>query len=499
VFYHLGDGFLCFATEMKGLWALPDVPRALYEPGLAVNFLRVWHRRPAGQTKFEGIRGLPAATLLTFEADGRAHERRYWTPQAGAAHLGRDEAYYRRAYRAVLDEAVACRVRRATRPCGLLLSGGFDSAAIAGLAKPPVGRLIGAASVLVDPEAKGPLSARRWVEFCRRNMPHLDVRYVTRRGRSVFSNLERTLVGCDGQMSVDRYVSDELYETVAAAGARVVMNGEGGDYTLNPRPPFPIARLLALGRLRTFAAELIACKRAAADVSWPRFLWRQLLAAFTPTVLRRAIGRIRAAEPAFRAEDAINAAFAEHAAARWPEAPAPKASFRRPRVNLLIRLRQAQCKPTLGGILPGEHGLSLTWPFHDKRVVELALAIPEDLYFRNGRDRYLARAALADVLPPEFQDRSSANIPLNPDLMRMTRENEARIFEEIERMRRNPQLIRYFDFDRMRTMLARELAREPHLRRGAGISLALRGLLWALHIEWFLGGNAQGGAETPRP
>jgi hypothetical protein len=37
------------------------------------------------------------------------------------------------------------------------------------------------------------------------------------------------------------------------------------------------------------------------------------------------------------------------------------------------------------------HGLEFTQPFHDERVVEFGLAIPEALYFKNGKTRYLAR------------------------------------------------------------------------------------------------------------
>ncbi len=487
VFFHHGDQFFAFASEMKGLWALPDIPRALCEPALAASFLRLPHRR-GGQTKFQSISGLPGATVMTVDADGSTRQWRYWTPRPAPEHLGRDEAYYPEAYRAVLGEAVACRVRRTTRPCGLLLSGGFDSAAIAAMARPPAGRLIAAASTLEDPGASGPMSARRWVDLCGRDMPHLDVRYVTRQGRSIFSGLERAFVAGDGQMSVNRYVNDELYAAVAAAGARVVMDGFGGDYTLNPRGHFPVARLLATGRLADFMSELRA-RRRVTGVSWLRCVWREVVLPFAPETVRRAIRRIRAGEPLFDSEDPIESGFAREAAA-WSEDNAPKSSVRDPGAVRMRLLERLQDQPYLGGFLPGAHGLVLTEPFHDKRVVELALAIPEDMHFRNGHDRRLARTALSDLLPPEFQTRSSANIPLIPDLRRMALENEARMLEEIERLGRNPRLTRYFDFDKMRRTLRRELRRDPRRRRGSGLRQAMRGLLLALQIEWFLGGNA---------
>jgi len=77
-----------------------------------------------------------------------------------------------------------------------------------------------------------------------------------------------------------------------------------------------------------------------------------------------------------------------------------------------------------------------------------------------------------------------------PDLVAMARENVPRMREEIARLEKNTQLTRYFDFGKMRRTLDRELARDPRKRRGDGLRRAMRGLLWALHFEWFLGGNA---------
>ncbi len=51
-------------------------------------------------------------------ADGAVLQRRYWTPQADPAHVGKDEAYYIEAYRRVLGEAVACRCAALRRRLG---------------------------------------------------------------------------------------------------------------------------------------------------------------------------------------------------------------------------------------------------------------------------------------------------------------------------------------------------------------------------------------------
>lgn len=58
----------------------------------------------------------------------------------------------------------------------------------------------------------------------------------------------------------------------------------------------------------------------------------------------------------------------------------------------------------------------LTRPFHDPRVVELGLALPASLHFREGRERWLARTVFADILPPELLARPPGNDQEEPDL-----------------------------------------------------------------------------------
>jgi asparagine synthase (glutamine-hydrolysing) len=151
---------------------------------------------------------------------------------------------------------------------------------------------------------------------------------------------------------------------------------------------------------------------------------------------------------------------------------------------LLCRL---QDNPTLGGILAGAHGLEFTQPFHDKRVVELALAIPQELYSGDGKQRYLARTALADLYPAEFQTRLPGNIDRMPDFMGMAKQIEPQILAEIDRLEKSPTLSRYFDFPRMRRMLIQRPRdqRDPEFR----VRQVARAFLYARYMEWFTRDN----------
>jgi asparagine synthase (glutamine-hydrolysing) len=487
LFYHCGAGFLAFATEIKGLWALADVPRELSEAGIARRLVAD-PGDELGATLFEGIEALPGGSTLTVGAHGAVARHRYWSPHAANVHLGRDEAYYRQAYRDILAEAVACRVRRATRPAALLLSGGFDSAGIAALAAPALGarKLVAVASVLPEGRQDGGPSARQWVEFCQRDMPHLDVRHVTREGADILASAVRLSLAMDRPASPNTYALDAVCRAAAAAGARVLMDGYGGDYTLNPRGGRPLARFLLSGRLATFWREFTAQRRWRAESLWTSFK-RDVLLSFAPRRLVQARARYRSGLPASGPIFPLAPALVEAATAAGLT---PLGEQRRPdatqlRAIALSTLRGVQDSPTLGGVIFGAHRLELTQPFHDKRVVELALAIPEDLYFKDGRPRHLARTALADLYPPEFQSPSPGNIPFIADYAEMIGRIEPGLIAEIDRLEQNPRLASYFDFARMRRMLAQGPRDRRFGEAGYRLRQAARTFLCAHYIDRF--------------
>jgi asparagine synthase (glutamine-hydrolysing) len=326
------------------------------------------------------------------------------------------------------------------------------------------------------------------VELCRRDMPHLDVRFATRSGRSIFSTLPPP--DADGAGSVNRYVNDEMFQVAASAGARVIMDGYGGDYTLNPRGYRPVARLLAMGRFKDFLPEFVAQARAERMPLW-RSAWSHVLSAFVPSGLQGFRARLAGGNPLSGPTEPINRAFARRMrrdrAGRKTSRPAPR--LINARINIERTLRRLQNQETPGGTLCARHGLEFTQPFHDKRVVELALAIPEDLYFRGGRPRYLARTALADVLPAEFQTRSWRNTWLIPDLMQMAAAQEPVMLAEIDRLQAIPRLVAYFDFARMRRMVVQRPSDARNPWAPSRVRSGMRALIWALHAEWLVRDN----------
>jgi asparagine synthase (glutamine-hydrolysing) len=131
---HLGDTFV-FGSELKVLFAHPEVPRAFDPAGL---FHQLMQTTVPGTTAFSEIRQVPPGHVVRVRRhDGRleVEQRRYWDmpfPEAGGhADLSDGEAI--EAVRSGLLEAVQLRLE-ADVPVGCYLSGGIDSCSILGLA-----------------------------------------------------------------------------------------------------------------------------------------------------------------------------------------------------------------------------------------------------------------------------------------------------------------------------------------------------------------------------
>jgi asparagine synthase (glutamine-hydrolysing) len=139
LFVHEAGGALAFASEPAALLANPRIERRV--DAQAVRECLRYRYVPGARTLYEGIRRLAPGAYLLWQF-GRSRESRYWTPpdrEARAERAGEAQAPRAagaepvQAFIAELDEAVRMRVAEAASP-GVLLGGGFDSAALLALA-----------------------------------------------------------------------------------------------------------------------------------------------------------------------------------------------------------------------------------------------------------------------------------------------------------------------------------------------------------------------------
>ncbi|GAA0328272.1 asparagine synthase-related protein [Sphingomonas oligophenolica] len=489
LFYHHGEGLFVFATEVKALWAVEGVPRRLSEDAIGRRLLLAVDRAP-GETFFERITALPNATLLRVSSSGIATRRIYWEPRAAREHLGRDEAYYLQAYRRIVEEAVACRVRRLIRPPALCFSGGFDSGSIAALAGPIAAaqgrKIIAIASVLEEGGQRPAVRDARAAVEAFRASPFLDLHYYVRgEDETVFDDLETSFDTTHNTVGT-LYVRRGLYRIAAAVGARLVMDGHGGDYTVNVRPGSPLGRMLRRGQFRRFVREFRMRMQVTGDPAL-RLLRNDVLPALVPL---RAIAAVLTLRHGFVPTWRRSAIAAPFASALFASGAVDPSRLRgaypvhnRWRARWLHLLRKSAAAPPVQQTLAAAHGLEFTRPFHDKRVVELGLALPESVQFRDGLERYLARHALADILPEQLLARGPGNDAEDPDLFRMAKSSAPAALAEAKRLDRDGRLSRYVDLDRLEAMIANadEASRPDHHR----LMVANLTITLARFVAWF--------------
>ncbi len=130
LYYKLTPERLLFGSEIKVVLAhggiRPEFNRAVLPEYLAFGYLS------GEETFYSGITKLPPGHTMTVERNGKPDIQRYWDLDASKPHESRDESYYVRSYRELLEGAVESHLMSDV-PLGVFLSGGVDSSAVAAL------------------------------------------------------------------------------------------------------------------------------------------------------------------------------------------------------------------------------------------------------------------------------------------------------------------------------------------------------------------------------
>ena len=126
-------GRFVFASEYKALLALATVDARPNRDAIQVLQSTKWTK--PGETCLAGIYPVAPGTTLTIDA-GRMSMRRYWNIPVAVQHD--DEERHAAALREVFLDTLRCQTERYAR-VGISLSGGLDSAAVAGGARHVIG------------------------------------------------------------------------------------------------------------------------------------------------------------------------------------------------------------------------------------------------------------------------------------------------------------------------------------------------------------------------
>lgn len=407
LFYAQFGGRLAFASEVKSLFTLPDLPRRLDLEGLASTFT-YWSVLPP-KTVFEGVLSLPPGHFMTVDAAG-LRIARYWDWRfPDELPAPRPEGECAEELRALLIDAVRLQLRSDV-PVGAYLSGGLDSSIITTIIRRHTDTPLRSFSLTFDDpefdESKHQLelAAHLGNQHSALACSHSDIANAF--ARAVWHAEAPLVRTAPAPMML-------LADSVRAAGCKVVLTGEGADEVFGGYDIFKEAKV------RRFMARA------------PNSAWRGRILERLYPYLRSSPGAGKAfTERFFRAGlDQIGEPWFAHIPRMTttrrtlqfmrPEVQAavrawdPAAALRR---NLpegidgwlpLGRDQYVEAHTLMSGYLLSSQGdrmamaasVEARFPFLDHRVIEFANRLPPQLKLRGLAEKYILKKAMQRDLP----------------------------------------------------------------------------------------------------
>lgn len=425
-YYHHSPNLFVFASEIKALFRLPEVPRRLNEVRVA-DHLTGFFEDPT-ITFYQGIYRLPPANYITIGLDGEVHLQTYWSLDPHREiRLGSDEAYAE-AFREIFTEAVHCRLRSA-HPVGFALSGGLDSSSIACTARristggdnQPLHTFSAIFPGLAEEDLHR-IDERHYIKAVLASggfEPH----YVYADRISPFVDLDRIFWHMDEvPFAPNLSMHWGLLQAAQQQGMRVFLDGIDGDETVSHGWEY-LADLTRSGRWRTLLVEAKASSQRLGDSGQPRkIIWQHGVKPLIPESiinLRRVLRGDK--HPAWAFSNAIDPDFARRIGLKkrvQDLLPGGSNLVRTAREKHWEALNSATIPLALEWLdkISAAFSLQMRFPFFDRRLMEFCLALPPEQKLSQGWPRVILRRAMADILPEDIRWRyTKANF--NPSIL----------------------------------------------------------------------------------
>lgn len=427
LFYTEVDGQLIFASEIKGLLQHPDVPRRVDLEGL--DQVMTFPGPVSPRTLFEGIRSLPPGFSLIAEGGG-IRTAPYWDlpfPRSSDVASPPLEAAAEELERLLLISVE--RRLQADVPIGFYVSGGLDSALIAGMVRKLTGDIHDSFSVRFSDDALDEGAHQRLV------VDHVGSRHheVTFDAAACGMDLRRAVFHAEAPLK-------ESYDTCSMAlsgkvhdtGLKVILSGEGADELLGGYAGY------GLDELRTSVAVPELEELLEQEL-------RQRLWGATDFVYERNYASHRDTRLALYSES-LRSRFDGFDCTRGPMFDTARLGA----MHSFHRRSYLDCKLRLADHLLADHGdraayansVEARFPYLDTDVVSFVASLSPSLFLRDDGEKALLRIVAGKYVPNAIARRSKFAFvaPASPSILRDS--------DKTIRALLDPELIRkqgYFD------------------------------------------------------
>lgn len=425
-FYYASEQVFAFASEIKALFQLPEVPKALNEKRVA-DYLTLM-LFDAEMTFYEQILRLPPAHCLTVSQQ-RVEISPYWSLDPDVElQLDSDQAYADQ-FQSIFAEAVRCRLRSAV-PVGTMLSGGIDSSSITCMAAQLKKEAQETTKLPTFSAVFNEITASDEQEFINAvvHQREIDPHYVQGDQLGPWTDYQQLLAQQDEPLfACNLHLTRVLYQTAHNQSVRVLLDGFDGDQAVSHGIGY-LRTLAKAGQWLKLWREMSGfCRSFGYDV-WP--LYRSYLNKFgvnpflKKTKITKIIRKVKCwqshwhqnsdmpqSEPSAPWDIPLASAFVDRASVlqRYKQ-------LRRQRFSTQPSQRHEHIVDVTSGLISSTlevmdrvaatAQIELRFPFWDKRLVEFCVSLPEEQKMQNGWTRVIIRRGLEGILPPQIQWRA---------------------------------------------------------------------------------------------
>ena len=396
-----------FASEIKAIRASGAYAGGLRADKVAEMLLvgRLDEVADDERTFHEHIEQVPPGTVFEISADGRTHERRFWTipgPQAANEGSAPPQEFAR-----LFSSAVHLRLRSDV-PVGVSMSGGLDSTSV----------MCAMAAALAN--AGSDVRPQPVRAFCYLSPDFDESKYIAATLKQtgaelhpvhidpmrIWEGLETFVWHHDEPVhSMTAMVGYEVYRTAAAAGVKVVLGGQGADETAAGYPNYFRSfwqELAASGAWAQLHREISAYGRAHGEPA--SRLWQQAVLGLLGTLLRKAasyrervmkrqVERL-SANPWFTGD--VKAQFRGTAQPSTELRDALQWSVERAPLPIYLRVEDRNSMA---------HSVEARLPFMDYRLVEFLFSLPSYWKIRGELNKFVMREGMRGTIPDVVRER----------------------------------------------------------------------------------------------
>lgn len=420
-YYYLSGRAFVFASEIKAILCLPEVPRRLNE--VKVGDYLTSNFDDTAITFYQEVLRLPPAHSMTVSKEG-TQIKSYWSLDPNRElKLGSDEEYAEE-FRKIFTEAVSCRLRSAF-PVGSLLSGGLDSSSVTCVARKLLvqngGQPLPTFSMIFDKLTQ--CDERSFINTVLAQ-GHLEPHYIHGDQGTPLTHINSILWHEDEPFFAPGLSTTwDLCSSAKEQGVRILLEGHDGDGTVSHGFGY-LPELARAGRWLALAIELRGLAKSYNDSFWGllwSYIWQYRLEPLTSRskplklvwrIWQALVRRVwrkdnRSTErPAW--DTNLNPDFVQRVGLteRYQ-------AWRQAKSGSTQNEREDHYQTLTAGLQPfalevldkpaAAFSIEPRYPFFDKRLVEFCLSLPPKQKLHQGWSRLVMRRAMDGILPVEVQ------------------------------------------------------------------------------------------------